>query len=73
MMAMPFSGIVGLRYFGEMQHELPIYFFMPAICFGALSIAMQSHTVGTQLQEMPATNLLTAIGLAAAFVYSHSL
>jgi hypothetical protein len=66
MMAIPFSGIVGLRYFGEMQHE--IYSFMPAICFGALSIAMQSHTVGTQQQEMPTTRLLTATALAAASV-----
>jgi hypothetical protein len=66
--AIPFSGVVGFRFFGESQHELSIYFFMPAICFFAFSIIMQSRTVGTQLQEMPATKLLTAIALAAASV-----
>jgi O-Antigen ligase len=68
MIAIPFSGVVGLPYFGEAQHELSFYFFMPAIFFGALSIPMQSRTVGRQLQEMPATKLITAIALAAASV-----
>jgi hypothetical protein len=68
MIAIPFSGIVGLRFFGEAQHELSIYFFLPAIFIGAISIAMPSHTAARQPQEMPTTKLLPAIALAAASV-----
>jgi hypothetical protein len=72
MMTIPFSGVVGLGFLGELQNELSTYFFIPAMIGGVLSFATSSGAVREQRQEKPSTRLLTGIMLSAVSVIAVS-
>jgi hypothetical protein len=58
----PFSGVIGLGFLGELQHELSTYFFMAAIMGSTLSFATSSGVIRLRQGEaIPSPRLLTAI------------
>jgi hypothetical protein len=69
MMTIPFSGVVGLGFLGELQNDLSTYFFIAAIVSGAQFFATSS---GAQGQEIPSTKLLAGIMLAVTSVIAVS-
>src|ERR1700730_7340647 len=72
MVTIPFSGIVGLGFLGELQFDLSTYFFIPAIGGGAQFFATSFGVVRARGQEVPSTKLLTGIMLAVTSVIAVS-
>ena len=72
MMTIPFSGVVGLGFLGELQHDLSTYFFIAAIGSGAQFFAASSGVIRAQGQEIPSTKLLAGIMLAVTIVIAVS-
>jgi hypothetical protein len=72
MMTIPFSGVVGLGFLGELQHDLSTYFFIAAIGSGAQFFASSSGVLRAQGQEIPSTKLLAGIMLAVTIVIAVS-
>jgi hypothetical protein len=68
MMTIPFSGVVGLGFLGELQNNLSTYFFIAAIVSGAQFFATSSGVLRAQGQEIPSTKLLPGIMLAVTSV-----
>ncbi|ACB96332.1 O-antigen ligase family protein [Beijerinckia indica] len=61
MMTIPFSGIVGLRFLGEVQHELSTYFFLAAIGSNVFFFIASSRILAAEGREIPSMKLLTVI------------
>ena len=72
MMTIPFSGVVGLGFLGELQNNLSTYFFIAAIVSGAQFFATSSGILRAQGQEIPSTKLLAGIMLAVTIVIAVS-